>query len=515
MKRFIFLILIAALALAGVSHDAEAAKKRSSGKKQTQRSRAAQPDRYAAYVIEATTGTVISETNPDRRLYPASLTKMMTLYMTFEAIQNGKLRKNDRIPVSSRAAMQEPSKLGLAPGSTIRVEDAILGLVTKSANDASVVLAEAIGGSEGQFGAMMTRKAAALGMKNSNFVNASGLHNPNQYSSARDMATLGQALIRDFPREYKYFSTQKFTYAGTVHGNHNRLMQTYDGMDGIKTGYVYASGFNLVASAQRNGVRLIGVVFGGQTTVSRNKRMAELLDAGFRSMQDPRLLAQVKQRREMMAAAVNDNGLSAPPTVIAAQQRIAQNERHHQQVEQRTAEITRSIVKAPPVTTQAAKEMPAFNAMGLVTEQGDTDQFADGSRASTPAPVVPAAPAQQLTKSMQPAPPLKIQSPTAKPAQIAAPQTLQAPQQQIASAAAGPYAVQVGAYSTHAASLAALKTVKQKLPAHITGRTQYLIAPLMTNRGMIYRARLSGLQKQDADSACRILQGSCLVMAAQ
>lgn len=492
MKRFILLILLAAIAFAAVSQDAEAAKKR--------RAKAAQPDRYAAIVIEATTGTVISETSPDRRLYPASLTKMMTLYMTFEAIDQGRMRKNDRISVSSRASMQEPSKLGLAPGSTIRVEDAILGLVTKSANDASVVLAEAMGGTEGRFATMMTAKARQLGMRNTNFINASGLHNPNQYSTARDMALLGQALIRDYPREYKYFSTNRFTYAGAVHGNHNRLMNTYDGMDGIKTGYVYASGYNLTASAVRNGQRLIGVVFGGQTTVSRNQQMAKLLDAGFANLRDPRVANMISRNRAQMAAglAPTENVGTTATSSAAAQARVVSSVTQNRVAANnntatpnassviRAAEQKIAQQQTQRKPTPKPGDVPAFNAIGLVTEQGDSGEGFD----TAAKPVVAAA----------------------KPAAKAAPQ-------QMASAATLPagnlWTVQVGAYASHDASLAALKQVKQKLPANLTTHTQYLIAPLMTNRGMIYRARLSGLDRDGAATACRILQGSCLVMAAQ
>lgn len=494
------------MTLGAATQDAEAAKKRA-------RAKAAQPDRYAAIVIEATTGTVISETNPDRRLYPASLTKMMTLYMTFEAIQNGRLRKNDRMKVSSRAAMQEPSKLGLAPGSTLRVEDAILGLVTKSANDASVVLAEAIGGSESRFGQLMTAKARALGMRNSQFVNASGLHNPNQYSTARDMAVLGQALIRDFPREYKYFSTNNFTYAGHAHRNHNRLMSTYTGMDGIKTGYVYASGFNLTASAVRNGQRLIGVVFGGKTTVSRNQQMAKLLDAGFESLREQRVIAQIEQRRNAIAAdgtaAVTGTttattaaatALSASPTIRAAQQKVAaqaprmQNNSTASRQDNSTASrqagaMTKTAVQA---AAKAANNPPPFDTMGLVTEQGDSGEGFD-SVVTRPQPAANNNAPVPLAEAMQP----------------------KNPATQTASAVTGlgAWSVQVGAYSSHDASLSALKQVKQRLPASMTGQTQYLIAPLMTNRGMIYRARLSGLSRAQADDACRILQGNCLIMA--
>ena len=238
--------------------------------------------RQQAYlVMDAQTGAVIDADNADTRLYPASLTKMMTLYLAFDALDRKLISLNQRIPVSSYAASMPPTKLGLLPGDTIRVEDAILGLVTKSANDASVVLAEALGGSEANFARIMTERARGLGMERTTFRNANGLPDPDQMTTARDMAILGRALIADYPKYYPYFSTPAFTYKGTVFGNHNRLMSWYQGMDGIKTGFINASGFNLVASAVRDGRRLVGVVFGGSTAAGRDQVMAKLLDAGF------------------------------------------------------------------------------------------------------------------------------------------------------------------------------------------------------------------------------------------
>ncbi len=236
---------------------------------------------YADIVIDAESGEILHATNADQLRHPASLTKMMTLYLTFQALEAGRVGLNQYLPVSENAAEQSPSKLGLRPGQRIRLEDAVLGLVTESANDAAVVLAEWMGGSEEGFAAMMTRQAHALGMSRTHFNNPSGLPNDGQVTTARDMAVLGDALIHHFPQFYPYFSTDSFTYAGINHHNHNHLMDRYDGMDGIKTGYIRASGFNLVASAKRGSTRLIGVVFGGHSTLERDNRMAQLLDQSF------------------------------------------------------------------------------------------------------------------------------------------------------------------------------------------------------------------------------------------
>jgi D-alanyl-D-alanine carboxypeptidase len=260
---------------------------------------------YSDIVIDAETGRILHATNPDSLRHPASLTKMMTLYLTFQAVESGRLSLNQYFPVSSNAAEQSPSKLGLRPGQRIRVEDAILGLVTESANDAAVVLAEGLGGSEEAFGEMMTREAHALGMAHSHFNNPSGLPDPDQITTARDMAVLGHALIYHFPQFYPYFSHDSFTYAGIYHHNHNHLMDRYDGMDGIKTGYIRASGFNLVASAKRNGTRLIGVVFGGHSAVARDNQMAVLLDQAFSVLQQeksPGTAMQVVSMKPMSEA---------------------------------------------------------------------------------------------------------------------------------------------------------------------------------------------------------------------
>ena len=236
---------------------------------------------YATIVIDAETGAVLSEQNADARNYPASLTKMMTLYMVFDALERRQLTLKQPIAVSRHAAGQAPSRLGLKAGQTITVEQVILALVTKSANDAAAAVAEALGGTESRFAEMMTQRARALGMKSTTFRNASGLPNARQVTTARDMAALSRALWRDFPQYYPYFSRERFTYRGRVIANHNNLLRSYAGADGIKTGYIRASGYNLAASAMRDGRRVIGVVLGGKSPTHRNQRMAALLDRGF------------------------------------------------------------------------------------------------------------------------------------------------------------------------------------------------------------------------------------------
>jgi D-alanyl-D-alanine carboxypeptidase len=232
-------------------------------------------------VIDAETGRILSEMNADAITYPASLTKMMTLYLTFEALNAGRLRLDQYLPVSTEAASKSPTKLHLVPGDSVQVHDLILGIITKSANDAAAVLAEGLAGSEPAFADRMTAKARQLGMTSTVYRNASGLPDPEQRTTARDVAQLALALYHDFPREYRYFATREFFFRGRVILTHNHLLDWYEGADGIKTGYIGASGFNLAASAVRNGHRLIGVVMGGASAGSRDREMAALLDQGF------------------------------------------------------------------------------------------------------------------------------------------------------------------------------------------------------------------------------------------
>ncbi len=242
--------------------------------------------KYASLVMDAATGRVIHEINADTRNYPASLTKMMTLYLIFEALDTDLWTMDSRLRVSARAAQQPSSRLGLNRGDRITVKDAILALITKSANDVASVVAENMSGSETAFALKMTARARSLGMSQTTFRNASGLPHRAQMSTARDMAILARALIQDYPKYYHYFATTEFRYQGVTHANHNKLLETYDGVDGLKTGYIHASGFNLVASAYRHGHRVIAVIFGGNSPKSRNALMTRLLNLGFKAVEN-------------------------------------------------------------------------------------------------------------------------------------------------------------------------------------------------------------------------------------
>ncbi|MEW6038223.1 MAG: D-alanyl-D-alanine carboxypeptidase family protein [Pseudomonadota bacterium] len=256
--------------------------------------------------MEIESDRVLYEQNADEIRHPASLTKMMTLYLVFEALDQGRASLHDTFYASNYSASRSPSRIGLRPGDPLTVEEGILALVTCSANDAAATLGEGLAGSEPAFAAMMTRKARELGMSQTVFRNASGLPDVEQVTTARDMYRLGKALLKHFPQYYPYFSTSRFQYRGRSFHNHNHLLENYYGADGIKTGFVNASGFNLVASARRNGVRLVGVVFGGNSSFRRDAHMRDILDDGF---------AQIEGREPSVQFAGFDQGWS--PRLLA------------------------------------------------------------------------------------------------------------------------------------------------------------------------------------------------------
>lgn len=242
---------------------------------------AAAPPPYSSIVENAATGKILEAQDPDGLRHPASLTKLMTLYMTFQALRDHRISLDELVPISPHAASMPPTKLGLVPGTRLTVHEAILGLITRSANDAAVALGELLGGTEVRFAQMMTLRAHALGMLHTNFVNASGLPAAEQWSTARDMALLARRLITDFPSDYHYFSTPSFVYRGQTVVNLDAMLKLYPGVDGLKTGFVDASGHNLVTSAVNGGVRLIGVEFGAPTNATCYSRMAGLLDVAY------------------------------------------------------------------------------------------------------------------------------------------------------------------------------------------------------------------------------------------
>jgi D-alanyl-D-alanine carboxypeptidase len=398
----------------------------------------------------------------------------MTLLLTFDALEKGALKLNDRIPVSHRAASMMPSKLGLQPGETIRVQDAVNAVVTKSANDMAVTLAEAVGGSERNFASMMNSRAQGIGMTRTRFTNASGLHDPKQVSTARDMAKMARYIIKSRPKYYPLFKQKSFVYAGRTYRNHNRLMETYAGMDGMKTGYVNASGFNLVASAVRNNQRIIGVVFGGQSAQSRNTHMASLLDQGFAGMNNIRI-AKMREENSRIASAV-----SIPPATPAPEAAAASLSEEKVSPETQMGMVTLSANALSLRDQQVATSSAAPHSLGTVRVASLTMANDSGSGAVSDASPLAA---QQVA--------------------LTTPQS------------ASGWAVQVGAFQSRVATDRAIYQALHKLPPALGGRATPMIVPLRTaNADWVFRARISGFTQVEAQQACAYL-GNCLVISPQ
>src|SRR5437773_5474469 len=399
---------------------------------------------YEAIVLDAQTGQVLRELNPDVSTQPASLTKMMTLYLTFEALNQGRLRLDQYLRVSDYAATRAPSKLGLVPGESVTVHDLILGIVTKSANDAAVVLAEALGGSEGAFAQQMTWKARQLGMNSTVYYNANGLPDPNQRTTARDIARLALALYHQFPREYRYFSTRAFVFRGQEMRNHNHMMEWYPGLDGIKTGYVNASGFNLAASAVREGHRLIGVVMGGQSAGWRDRQMAALLDQGFADI---------------------GNGQAASRPVMASVQPSASSHSAQPQVP-----VYATTPSAAPAAATAAPQQSNPAPVMASAPQGDTATVPGRSGMIDNA--------------------LRHLSPVGRAeAATAARET-----------AGGDWCIQAGAFRAESAAEQAIRHAASVTA--VRGKPREVLAPAKGESNRLYRALLTHFSQKGAQAAC-------------
>jgi D-alanyl-D-alanine carboxypeptidase len=311
---FVGLVSAAAVVMAATASPAEAARK-----KRRHVSGGYSPP-YAAMVVDAKTGRELHGVNEDASRIPASLTKVMTLYLLFEQLERGRLRMDSRLEVSANAAREAPTKIGFKPGETIEVEDAILALITKSANDVATAIAENIAGSEDAFARMMTAKARSLGMSRTAFYNAHGLpHDPPNVTTARDLTILARAIQERFPRYYPMFSTRVFTYEGRAMRNHNKLLGRVEGVDGIKTGYTRASGFNLMTSAKADGRHIVSVVLGGRSGASRDKIMADLVVASLpRAATGSRQSSVIAEAQEERAPSVAPEPPARPALVAQA-----------------------------------------------------------------------------------------------------------------------------------------------------------------------------------------------------
>ncbi len=317
--------------------------------------------RYASIVTEARTGNVLSAQNADEIRHPASLTKMMTLYMLFEAMRAGRVELSTPIRFSPEAASRPPSKLGVPAGGTISAETAILALVTRSANDVASAVGEHLAGSEEAFARMMTMRARSLGMTRTTFRNASGLPDPEQVTTARDMALLGRRLFLDFPERYSYFAVTQFAHGRRMIRNHNGMLHDYPGADGIKTGFINASGFNIVTSAQRDGVRLVGAVFGGNSWHQRNSHMATLLDDGFERMGVRRPVVMANAPRPAAVAVAARGAAAATPYArrAAPQSQVVRAPARPQLAAARAPAAAPRAAQRPAAARPASAQAPA------------------------------------------------------------------------------------------------------------------------------------------------------------
>ena len=430
-------------------------------------------NKYAAVVMDYDTGEIIHSRRADVSLFPASLTKMMTLMMLFDAIERGELAMDSKLPVSRRAADMPASKLGLRAGSTITVSQAIEAMAVRSANDVATVIAEALGGSESNFGELMTKRARTLGMRNTTFRNASGLPNSQQKSTARDMALLSQRLIRHYQKYYHYFAQQSFTFAGRTYRSHNRLVRSYRGMDGLKTGYTRASGFNLASSAVRDGRRVIVIVFGGRSAQTRDAEVVRLMDLGFQRLRERfgvpliALRPQPKPGTGLPAAAPDVGVAAGPPAagevVVAA---TALPEPRPESTEIEVAATPASVFDALPEAERAA----------ILEAAAEAPTPAPNPRATEIGSGLVAGPAK--------------------------------------AAATGAYAVQVGAFHDPNQARRAAHAATDLLP-EILLLGDIDVSPLQGRRQMVYRARVAGFERETANRACNLLQAKrheCLVV---
>jgi D-alanyl-D-alanine carboxypeptidase len=525
------------LLAAGFMAEPAQAKKRSAG--------AAYRPAFSAMAIDAYSGKALYERSPDEPRYPASLTKMMTLYLVFQDLQAGKITKNSRFTVSAYAASRAPSKLGLKPGQTIRVEDAILALVTKSANDVAATIGENLGGSEAKFAERMTRTARSIGMTRTTFRNASGLPDAQQRTTARDMATLGLRLQRDFPKEFAYFSRPSFTFAGRVVRTHNRLLGRMRGVDGIKTGYTRASGFNLVTSAGRDGRRLVGVVMGGASGGARNRYMAAMLETAFPKAGRGKVIALAAGRppgfNAVAAAAVTSDmppektrlaGVPVPrpkpeteepdmalvPAEVAAdsgedEEAVAQESA--QVADQQGGDAVSRPAETPPKSLELAAVPPAEPPPAEAPPSESSPQGDFGNAGLTP--IDPSEDAVSVGKSDSlfvmrqavPAPGKTIT--TVKPARasLAAAATIEpaslAPGLgEDHSAHSATWNIQIGAFPSSSAAQERIDAAKEAAAELLRGKIPFTM-PVSRGNDTIFRARFSGFDEAQAREACKQL----------
>lgn len=440
----------------------------------------------SSIIIDAATGSILSASNPDAITQPASLTKMMTMYLLFDALQQGKIRLSDSITFSEYAASRPSTNLDVGEGDTIGIETAINAMVVRSANDVATAVAERLGGSEQAFAAKMTAKAHQLGMNNTSFHNASGLPDDLNRTTARDMAVLGVALLRDFPKYYPYFSHYSFTYHGVNYTGHNKLVRSFKGADGIKTGYVRASGFNLVTSAEQNGRRLVGVVLGGNSPNIRDRQMASLLQTAF--------LERTGTGGTLMAKAPDSvPNKSMSDAVAAALTEPANSTDNADTAEDDADGLQKASSQKDGIKALAAATEPTPKLVG----EGDTEELQPILKPGTQLAALSTTPASSPVVAIGTKPTRQVAVDDQTTTNVWKP------------GGAG-YGIQVGAYSQYKGAQRAATNAAQSLPKLLSD-ARIVIDPQKNAGTTLYRARVVGLTKSDAESACKHLK-DCLVL---
>lgn len=457
---------------------------------------AASNPRYAAIIVNATDGNVLFSRNADARRYPASLTKMMTLYMLFEELEAGRLTLNSNLPVSATAASRPPSKLGMRAGSTISVEIAIKALAVKSANDVAAVVAEKIGKTESGFATLMTAKAKSLGLTRTKFLNASGLPNSGQYTTARDMAMLGQRIFQDFPQYYHYFSIKSFTWSGRVYKTHNRILKSYTGADGIKTGYIRASGFNVVTSAKRGGFHLIGVVMGGRTSSSRDEHMKTILSRQFvRLQQNPSIAMRFAKVPTPIAKPLQQPSVLDESLVIARapDNKTQENKNTTGTVNSIAGTLATSLNETPKQDQDKSHVKVASASLSAIDPIG---QLIDRSQNTKAIQNFDQSAAKANTNGLTTVDPSDPLSPRIIAAATANDNTAHTEENAVG--------IQVGAFRYEEVAVQRLSAVMTKAP-EVVGTQTAGIFPVSVGGRTLYRVRIGPYRRDEAQSACEAL----------
>ncbi|MGP0060325.1 MAG: SPOR domain-containing protein [Beijerinckiaceae bacterium] len=472
----------------------------------------------AAIVVDGNSGRVLYARNETELRHPASITKVMTLYLLFEQLEKGRMRLETRIPISAHAALQAPTKLGLDEGDTISLTDAIKAVVTKSANDIAVAIAEAIGGDEEAFATMMTRKAHALGMTSTVYANASGLPNDEQVTTAHDLAILGRAVQERFPRYYHFFSTPVFYFDGVANRNHNRLLDRIEGMDGIKTGYTRSSGFNLLTSVKRDGHYIVAVVLGGQSASSRDRIMADLIEQEIDKAATTRTVPLVAENGAVERAAARietANVRELPPTKPTAESKPLPEPRPAAKSLPLASEpVPPDPVQVASIGEQipAARPRPAFVA---ATAKPGEDQRADANKTKRNA--LDGSTAHQATTSATPSSmrwvvgpaPVQEKADSVKLAKAELPraESVVAADSGRPTAAKSGWMIQIGATDDVAKANDLLARAKAEGRGRLS-TAQPFTEKVQKGAETLYRARFAGLAEDQADAACKTLKRS-------